>query len=410
MNFRAFDLHNDILDGIGAMGYEEATPIQEEAIPNILKGKDLLACAQTGTGKTAAFLIPILSKIKTENWDNFSTLILVPTRELAKQIDEQVEGLGYFTGAGSLAIYGGGKGENWGQQRTALTDGANIIVATPGRLIAHIQSGKIKFENLKTLILDEADKMLDMGFADDINYIIKHLPEKRQNLMFSATMPQKIRVFAKKILKNPEEISLAVSKPAEKIDQRFYLASQDQKIPLLVHLIKPFAGKKIIIFSSKRAMIHSIIRELKKNKIVAKGVSSDIEQQDREDILRKFKAGQFDILVATDVLSRGIDISDLNLVINFDIPRDPEDYVHRIGRTARADADGVAITLITEKDRRPVMAIEKLLEEKLEIERITEELGLGKAPVLQSRLKPKSKFKNKNKYIHKNKTSKKKNI
>jgi len=380
LKFHELNLHPDIMHGIDAMNYKDTTPIQEMAIPLVLEGKDLLACAQTGTGKTAAFLIPVLSKIKEEGSDSLSTLILVPTRELAKQIDEQIEGLGYFVGVTSLAIYGGGKGENWDQQRTALTEGADIIIATPGRLMAHMKSGKIKFDSIRRLILDEADKMLDMGFSDDIMYIIKHLPPARQNLMFSATMPPKIRSFAKKILHDPAEISLAVSKPAEKIDQRFYMTSDEQKLPLLLNLLLPFAGQKIIIFTSQRVMIQKILRDLARNKLKAKGISSDIEQEDREVALRDFKAGKYNILVATDVLSRGIDISNLNLVVNYDIPRDAEDYIHRIGRTARADTEGVSITFVSEKDRRAVKAIEALLEKEVEVRKVTEELGLGPAP------------------------------
>ncbi len=399
MEFKEFKLHTDVIEGIDAMNYVNTTPIQEKAIPIILNGQDLLACAQTGTGKTAAFLIPILSKIREENAEKLSTLILVPTRELAKQIDEQIEGLGYFVGVTSLAIYGGGKGENWDQQRTALTDGADIIIATPGRLMAHMQSGKVKFESLKRLVLDEADKMLDMGFSDDIMYVIKHLPAERQNLMFSATMPSKIRTFAAKILKNPGEISLSVSKPAEKIDQQFYMASDEQKLPLLLSLIKPFLEQKVIIFTSQKSMIHKIVREFTKRKIIAKGISSDIEQEERETALRDFKAGRFNILVATDVLSRGIDISNLNLVVNFDIPRDAEDYIHRIGRTARADTEGISMTLVAEKDKRAISAIESLLESTIEIKKITAELGLGAAPEFRAfkKNKPKTNFKqNKN--------------
>ena len=399
MTFQELNLHQDIIEGIESMGYKSTTPIQEMAIPGIIAGKDLLACAQTGTGKTAAFLIPVLNKIKNNAEDNFSTLILVPTRELAKQIDEQIEGLGYFTGVNSLAIYGGGKGEDWDKQRTALTDGANIITATPGRLMAHMKSGKISFEGLQTLVLDEADKMLDMGFLEDIEYIVNHLPQDRQNLMFSATMPLKIRSLAKKILNNPQEISLSVSKPAEKIDQRFYMASDNQKVPLLLHLLQSFLNQKVIIFTSQKVMVQKIVSELRKKGVNARGISSDIEQEQREVILRKFKAGALNILVATDVLSRGIDINNLNLVVNFDIPRDAEDYVHRIGRTARAEAEGVAITLITEKDKRQVGDIEQLLETQIEMQRITEELGLGPAPEFRTfKKKKKSKpfFKNKN--------------
>ena len=380
MKFHELTLHPDVTNGIDAMNYKDMTPIQEMAIPLVLEGKDLLACAQTGTGKTAAFLIPVLSKIREEGSDTLSTLILVPTRELAKQIDEQIEGLGYFVGVTSLAIYGGGKGENWDQQRTALTEGADIIIATPGRLMAHMKSGKIGFSGIRRLVLDEADKMLDMGFSDDIMYIIQHLPAARQNLMFSATMPPRIRSFAKKILKDPEEISLAVSKPAEKIDQQFYMASDEQKLPLLLHLIQPFSGQKIIIFTSQRVMIQRILRDLARHKLKARGISSDIEQEEREVALREFKAGKYNILVATDVLSRGIDISNLNLVVNYDIPRDAEDYIHRIGRTARADTEGASITFVSEKDRRAVKSIEALLEKEVDVRKITEELGLGATP------------------------------
>jgi len=380
LKFQEFNLHPDVTHGIDAMNYKDTTPIQEKAIPIILEGRDLLACAQTGTGKTAAFLIPVLSKIREEGGDGLSTLIVVPTRELAKQIDEQIEGLGYFVGVTSLAIYGGGKGENWDQQRTALTEGADIIIATPGRLLAHMKSGKIRFDRIRRLILDEADKMLDMGFSDDIMYVIQHLPAQRQNLMFSATMPPRIRTFARKILNDPAEVSLAVSKPAEKIDQQFYMASDEQKLPLLLSLIKPYAGQKIIIFTSQRVMIQKILRDLAKNKLKAKGISSDIEQEDRETALRDFKAGKYNILVATDVLSRGIDISNLNLVVNYDIPRDAEDYIHRIGRTARADTEGASVTFVSEKDRRSVKAIEGLLEKEVEVRKITEQLGLGPAP------------------------------
>lgn len=380
MQFNELNIHEDVLAGIDAMNYLQASPIQEMAIPIILDGKDLIASAQTGTGKTAAYLIPLLDLIIRAKNDHITALILVPTRELAKQIDEQIEGFSYFIRATSLAIYGGGKGENWDQQRKALVDGADIIIATPGRLLAHMKSGDVKFDDLKCLVLDEADKMLDMGFSDDILYVIKHLPEKRQNLMFSATMPQKIRDFANKILKSPEEIKLAVSKPAVGIDQQFYLASDHQKLPLLIHLLKGKENLTIIIFSSQKSMINQIIRALGKAKIIAKGVSSDNSQEEREEYLRGFKNKNFNILVATDVLSRGIDINNLNLVINYDVPRDAEDYIHRIGRTARAETTGTSFTFINEKDQRKISSIEKLLEREVEKQNITESLGLGPAP------------------------------
>lgn len=380
MQFNEFEIHEDVLAGIDAMNYIQASPIQEMAIPVILSKKDLIASAQTGTGKTAAYLIPLLHQIISEKNEHITALILVPTRELAKQIDEQIEGFSYFIGATSLAIYGGGKGENWDQQRRALVEGADIIIATPGRLMAHMKSGEVKFDQLKCLVLDEADKMLDMGFSDDIMYVINHLPENRQNLMFSATMPKKIRDFANRILKNPEEIKLSVSKPAEGIDQQFFLADDNQKLALLVHLLKKTDAKTIIIFSSQKNMIRQILRALEKVNIKAKGISSDNTQEEREEYLRGFKNKNFDILVATDVLSRGIDINNLNLVINFDVPRDAEDYIHRIGRTARAETTGTSYTFINQKDQFKIKSIEKLLEREVEKQNITESLGLGPAP------------------------------
>ncbi len=380
MQFNELNLHADVLNGVDAMNYLQTTPIQEQAIPIILSGKDLIASAQTGTGKTAAYLIPLLDQISREQSNQTSALVLVPTRELAKQIDEQIEGFSYFINATSIAIYGGGKGEDWDQQRKALVKGADIIIATPGRLMAHMNSGEVNFEHIKCLVLDEADKMMDMGFSDDILFVIKQLPQKRQNLMFSATMPQKIRDFANKILNQPEEIKLAVSKPAVGIDQQFYLASDEQKLPLLIHLMKNNNELTTIIFTSQKSMIERIVRALGRAKFEAKGISSDNTQEDREESLRGFKNKQFKVLVATDVLSRGIDINNLNLVINFDVPRDAEDYIHRIGRTARAETTGTAMTFINEKDQYRIANIEKLLERSVEKQNITENLGLGKAP------------------------------
>lgn len=370
------------------MNFQQATPIQSEAIPIILAGNDLVACAQTGTGKTAAYLIPILDKIARKDSDHTVALVLVPTRELAKQIDEQLEGFSYFISATSIAIYGGGKGENWDQQRKALVEGADIIIATPGRLMAHMKSGKIDFSSLECLILDEADKMLDMGFSEDILYIIKHLPEKRQNLLFSATMPKKIRDFADKILIQPQEIRLAVSKPAEGIDQQFYMATDDQKLPLLLHLLHDAQPDGIILFTSQKNNIQRIVRALSRKGMSARGVSSDIEQGEREEILRDFKNKQVKILVATDVLSRGIDVSGLSHVINYDVPRDAEDYIHRIGRTARAASTGIAITFVNEKDQLKIPKIERLLGYEVTKQSITEELGLGKSPVYSVRPRP----------------------
>ncbi|MDU0372511.1 DEAD/DEAH box helicase [Hymenobacter endophyticus] len=362
------------------MNYLNATPIQEQAIPRILEGKDLIACAQTGTGKTAAYLLPLIDKISHAKHGTTSTLILVPTRELATQIDEQVTGFGYFVEASSIAIYGGGKSEGWEQQKRALTSGADIIIATPGRLIAHMQMGYVKFEDLKYLVLDEADKMMDMGFSDDILNIVRQLPKERQTLLFSATMPSKIRDFSQQLLKSPEEIRLAVSKPAAGIDQQFYMAFDRQKIYLLEHIIKTQDVQSMVLFTSQKAAVGGIVRAINKLGIEARGISSDRTQEEREEIMRAFKNKQFPILVATDVLSRGIDIDSLSHVVNYDIPRAAEDYVHRIGRTARAATKGTAITFISDQDQDRVLKIEKLIEREVDKQSITEAMGLGEAP------------------------------
>ncbi|MBJ6145615.1 DEAD/DEAH box helicase [Hymenobacter sp. BT559] len=362
------------------MNYLNATPIQEQAIPKILAGKDLIACAQTGTGKTAAYLVPLLDKISHAGHGTTSTLILVPTRELATQIDEQVTGFGYFVEASSIAIYGGGKSENWEQQKRALTSGADIIIATPGRLIAHMQLGYVKFEDLKYLVLDEADKMMDMGFSDDILNIVRQLPKERQTLLFSATMPSKIRDFSQQILHEPDEVRLAVSKPAAGINQQFYMTFDHQKLPVLEHLIKAQDVQSMVLFTSKKAAVAGIVRSLNKLGYPAQGISSDRTQEEREETMRAFKNKQFPILVATDVVSRGIDIDSLSHVVNFDVPRAAEDYVHRIGRTARAATTGTAITFIADQDQDRIVKIEKLIEREIEKQAITEALGYGVAP------------------------------
>ncbi|MBC7448928.1 MAG: DEAD/DEAH box helicase [Hymenobacteraceae bacterium] len=361
------------------MGYRTATPIQKQAIPVILEGRDLIASAQTGTGKTAAYLIPIIDRISHSNHpsDRTTTLVLVPTRELAKQIDEQVEGFGYFASITSLSIYGGGKSENWEQQKRALTHGADIIIATPGRLMAHLQLGYVKLDQLECLILDEADKMLDMGFSDDILQIISHLPKQRQNLLFSATMPEKIRQFAQNILHDPAEIRLAVSKPAAGIDQQFYLVYDTFKLPLLQHLIQTLDVQSMILFTSRKSNVTPIERALRKMGYAVAGITSDRTQEEREVVLRDFKNKQFQILVATDVMSRGIDIDSLSHVVNFDLPREAEDYVHRIGRTARAAGKGTAITFVSDHDQDAVVKIEKLLERQVEKKPTPPEIGVS---------------------------------
>lgn len=375
MQFEEFDLSEDILSGISCLGFKTPTPIQEKALPIVLSGKDLIGCAQTGTGKTGAFLIPLLSRISKEKTGKVHTLIVVPTRELAVQIDQQAEGLSYFSDISSYPVYGGGSGQSFEQERTALIEGTDIIIATPGRLIMHLNQNYVDFSNLKTLVLDEADRMLDMGFMDSLTKIIGHLPQQRQNLLFSATMPPKIRQLATTILKDPEEINIAISRPAEKIDQKAYMVFEEQKPELFKHVIQEVSPESTIVFSSSRSNVKDILRELKKLNHHARGISSDLDQKEREEVLTKFKSRQLPILVATDVLSRGIDIEGIDLVINYDVPSEAEDYIHRIGRTARAEAKGKAITFITPKDQHKFRRIEKLMEMTIEKPVLPESLG-----------------------------------
>ncbi len=368
MNFTYFNLHPSILEGIESMGYEKPTPIQEKAIPIILKGDDLLACAQTGTGKTAAFMLPLLSKLAAEEHDPMfvNTLVIVPTRELAIQIDQQVEGFAYYSPVSSIAVYGGNDGSNWDRQRQALERGAEIIIATPGRLLQHIQMGYVKLERIQHLVLDEADRMLDMGFYEDIMTIISYLPEIRQTLMFSATMPQNIRKLAKTILKNPFEINLAVSKPAENILQAVYHVSSTDKLNLLASLLsKKDLVQSAIVFASTKSEVKDIERKLRGMDVSVMAMYSDLEQKQREEVMRSFRNRKFQVLVATDIVARGIDIEDIDLIVNYDVPADPEDYVHRIGRTARAQSDGVAITFVSPEQKRRLATIEKFLGSKI---------------------------------------------
>ena len=400
MKFTKLGIHDDLLDAISYMGFENATPIQVQAIPEILAGNDLIACAQTGTGKTAAFLLPIFDLLADLPGGETTTLIIVPTRELAMQIDQQVQGVGYTMGINSIAIYGGGDGDDWGQQKRALTQGADIIIATPGKLISHLNLGYVKFDTIKFLILDEADRMLDIGFYDDIIKIISYLPKKRQTLMFSATMAPKIRSLASKILANPKEINIAISKPAEGVLQAAYLCYDNQKIDLINHLISENPDyNSILIFCSTKKKVNELALSLKKNKFQAEAISSDLEQEKREEVLQGFKSKRTRILVATDVLSRGIDIKEINLIINFDVPQDAEDYVHRVGRTARADATGVALTLVNEKDMFYFHRIEQLIERQVFKIPMPEQFGEGpewKTPSKNFK-KRKGNFKRKNK-------------
>lgn len=359
------------------MGFKNATPIQEQAIPRILERRDLIACAQTGTGKTAAYLLPILHNIVRAEVRHLNTLIIAPTRELAQQIDQQVEGFSYFVGISSLSVYGGGDGAMWDQQRKALEEGADIIIATPGRLIAMLASGTIKFEHLQHLVLDEADRMLDMGFFDDIVRIISYLPKERQTLMFSATMPPRIRQLATKILRNPEEIAISIAKPAAGILQQAYVVFDEQKGPLLKHVLRTVQWNSVIIFCSTKEAVKKLDGAFKKGGLPASAFHSDLEQAEREEILRGFKNKQITILIGTDVLSRGIDVEGISLVINWDVPPDPEDYVHRVGRTARAETTGTAVTFINERDQRKFQSIERLIGDTITKLPLPEELGAG---------------------------------
>lgn len=367
LQFKELGFVAPLLEGLDAMGFETATPVQEQAIPFILDKKDVLACAQTGTGKTAAFLLPVLNRLTEEPHEGIDTLILEPTRELAVQVDQQLEGFSYFTPVSSIAVYGGRDGQSMEQEKRALKGGADIIVATPGRLIAHINLGYVDLSTIKCLILDEADRMLDMGFIHDIRGIINKTSRDRQTLLFSATMPPNIRGLSKQIMRNPEEINIAVSKPAEKIIQGIYEVEDGVKIPLVSHLL---TGKKrlkrVLIFAGTKKSVKELAINLNKIEGMEAGdIHSDLDQKERELRLRSFKNGTLPIIVATDVLARGIDIKGIDVVINYDVPNDAEDYVHRIGRTARASASGVAITLVNRKDRHRFRRIEELMEMKV---------------------------------------------
>lgn len=367
MTFQDFGLNASLAEAIDHMGFSEATPIQEQAIPSIISGKDLIACAQTGTGKTAAFVIPTLHLLAENPSEDVKVLIVCPTRELAIQIDQQIEGFSYFLPVHSIAIYGGGDGADFEQQKKALTQGSNIVVATPGKLISHLNLGYVQFSSVTHLILDEADRMLDMNFYDDIKKIITFLPNLQQTLMFSATMSHKIEKLAKGILKDPKRITLELAKPAENIDQEVFRVEEPFKIELITKVVSRYKHfESILIFTSTKRKVSDIVRGLKREGEEARGISSMLEQDERERILLKFRAKKLRILVATDVLSRGIDIKDINLVVNFDVPNDAADYVHRIGRTARAKTSGVAITLVSRADDYKMKRIEKLIERKLD--------------------------------------------
>ena len=377
MKFKDFGFDNRLLEGIEASGYDEATPVQEQVIPLVLAGKDVIASAQTGTGKTAAFLLPLINNIISSpiNHQSITALVIVPTRELAIQIAQHMEGLSYFTSVSSIAVYGGGDGNAFVQEKKALSAGADVVVCTPGKMLAHINMGYVKFQGLKYLILDEADRMLDMGFYDDIMRIIHALPQKRQNLLFSATMPHKIRELARTILHKPEEVSISISKPNEKIAQLAYVVYDTQKIPLVKYILHQKNFSSVLIFCSSKISVKQLTRDLKRTNLPVDEIHSDLEQDKREEVLMHFKSGRIQILVATDILSRGIDIDNIGMVLNYDVPHDGEDYVHRIGRTARAAAEGTAITFISEREQRKFAAIEKLLGKPVPKVAVPEQFG-----------------------------------
>lgn len=377
MLFTELPLTDSLLEGLDAMNFKETTPIQEQAIPILLKKKDVIACAQTGTGKTAAFLLPLLNNLQTDDHDQnkVNAIIMAPTRELAQQIDQMMEGFSYYTPFSSVAVYGGNDGEAWDVQKKGLLNGADVVISTPGRLLSHINLYNIDFSGVKYFILDEADRMLDMGFYDDIMKIVKLLPKDRQTVMFSATMPPKIQQMAKTILRNPEEITISVAKPPESIIQSSYICYESQKMEILKLLFKNKKPHKVILFSGKKQKVKEIAKTLQKMDLSVGEMHSDLDQSQREHVMREFKNERIDILVATDIVSRGIDIDDITLVINFDVPYDVEDYVHRIGRTARAGDSGMAITFVSPEDQHLFEKIEQFLQKKIYRIPVPSELG-----------------------------------
>lgn len=380
MDFYDLDLNDNVLDALDDMHFYECTPIQEHAIPPILEGRDIIGVAQTGTGKTAAYLLPVLSLLDDGGFpkDAINCVIMSPTRELAQQIDQAMQGFAYYTPEiSSVAVYGGNDGIRYEQEKRSFRTGADIIIATPGRLISHLSLGNLDLSKVSFFILDEADRMLDMGFCDDIMTIAKQLPENHQTIMFSATMPDEIIKLAKSILHDPVQVKLAVSKPAEGIHQSAYICYEPQKLQILQHLFKQEPPKRTIIFAGSKLKVKDIAITLKRKGYNCDAMHSDLDQSQRDDVMYRFKSQQLDILIATDIVARGIDIDDIQLVINFDVPHDAEDYVHRIGRTARAGSKGRAITLVGEKDQPLFKSIERFLEKDVEKNAIPEELGSG---------------------------------
>jgi superfamily II DNA/RNA helicase len=384
MRFDELNLEDSVLDGLDAMNFTETTPVQEQTIPLILEGRDMIACAQTGTGKTAAYVLPLISELSKGNYPEnaVNAVIMAPTRELAQQIDQQVEGFSYFMPVSAVAVYGGTDGIAWEQQRKGLESGADIVIATPGRLLSHINLGTVSLSEVSFFILDEADRMLDMGFFDDIMLVYKCLPQDCQIIMFSATMPPKIRTLAKTILKDPAEVKIAVSQPPDSIMQTAYICHEMQKLKILEDLFSNNRPQRTIIFSSSKIKVKELAASLKRMKFNVAAMHSDLEQPQREEVMRDFKNGRIDLLVATDVVSRGIDIVDIKLVVNFDIPHDPEDYIHRIGRTARGtNGEGLAITFVSIEEQSQFKRIENFLQKT--IYKIPIDGKFGEAPMYE---------------------------
>lgn len=377
MRFDELDLEEELLDALYDMNFEEMTPVQEATIPVILEGRDVIGCAQTGTGKTAAYTLPLLNRLLISgNPDNtVQSVIIVPTRELAQQIDQQFQGFSYYAPISTTVVYGGGDGKGWDVQKRGMLMGADVVIATPGRMIAHLQNSGVDLSHVKYLILDEADRMLDMGFFDDIMKIVGRMPSERQTLLFSATLPPKIRELARQILHDPAEVSIAISKPNEAIDQSAYVCYESQKMELIRSLFDRPIESKTIIFSSSKQKVKELAFALKRMKFRAAAMHSDLEQAQREEVMLDFKNGKIDLLVATDIVARGIDIEDIGTVINYDVPHDPEDYIHRIGRTARASATGRAITFVSEKEQGKFHRIESFIEREIPKNPLPERLG-----------------------------------
>ena len=394
MYFDELDLNDNVLDALYDMRFDTCTPVQEKCIPEILDGHDVLGVAQTGTGKTAAYLLPVLSKLDDGGYpkDAINCVIMSPTRELAQQIDQAMQGFGYYLqGVSSVAVYGGNDGNRYDQELKSLRMGADVVIATPGRLITHISLGNVDLSKVSFFILDEADRMLDMGFSEDINTIASKLPKTCQTIMFSATMPEKIEELAKTLLKDPVEIKLAVSKPAEKIKQEAYVCYETQKMTIIKDIFKAGDMKRVIVFSGSKMKVKQLAAALQQSGINCGAMHSDLEQAERDDVMFKFKSGQYDVLVATDIVARGIDIDDIEMVINYDVPHDTEDYVHRIGRTARANRDGRAITFVNEEDQYWFQQIEKFLEKVVEKMPLPEECGEGPEYIKLNKPKKKDK-------------------